>query len=1045
MRKRQFTLIATLALTCLIAFAGEAEWKAHTDAGGAAFRRGDYRTAIVQIRNALEEAEAFGERDPRLAASLGDLGRLYERQGRYSEAEPLVRRALRLIENALGPGHEAVANELTSLAGICWVQRRYAEAEKLYQRSLQIREKALGPDHPDVGTTLNNLALLYHVQGRYAEAEPLYRRTLLIREKVLGPNHPSVANGLDSIAVIYWLEGRYADAEPLYRRSLLIREKALGPDHQDVGKALNNLAGVHRDRGLYATAESLYRRSLQIRERALGSDHPDVGTTLNDLGILYFHQKHYGEAEALLRRSLQIREKVLDPDHSNVGDTLNNLGALYRAQGRYAEAEPLLRRSLQIREKALGAEHPNVGQSLNNLAPLYQAQGLGAEAESLYRRSLSIYEKALGPDHTDVGTTLVNLAYLYNQQKRFDEGLGFARRATKLLAGRFTERDETGGSALLAEQRTRSANFDLHVALLYGARPAEAGAEGFEVAQLARASDTADQVARMAARYATGSDALAQLARARQDAIARLRNLDSRIVQAASRPPKDRNADAEARLRAEAEEAKGALTLLDARIEREFPQYQELTSPKPLALAEAQKLLAESEALVGFLIARDESYVWALKRGVAAFERLALSRKELEAEVTKLRAQLDLKAGVQILEKPFDVAAAHALYRKLFSPIEGVIVGAKDLLIVPDGALTSLPPGVLVTQLPQRPIEHPADHAGVAWLAKKYAITVLPSVSSLRALRAFARGSPGSEPFSGFGNPLLQGSPSDQRGRKVAALFARGAVADVAELRKAYEPLPETADELRAIAATLKAPASALYLGRDATETKVKSVDLSRYRNLAFATHGVMAGEFKGVAEPGLVLTPPEAGTELDDGLLTASEIAQLKLNADWVILSACNTAAADGTPGAEGFSGLAKAFFYAGARSLLVSHWSVGSEAAEFLTTRMFEESARGASKAQALQRSTLALMQRTDKPHFAHPAFWAPFVVVGEGNSGWATTSAPPPIPPSQPAARQAPEVRSPSAPADDPVGKTVEDVKSFFERLLKPAPAQKGGSQQ
>ena len=140
--------------------------------------------------------------------------------------------------------------------------------------------------------------------------------------------------------------------------------------------------------------------------------------------------------------------------------------------------------------------------------------------------------------------------------------------------------------------------------------------------------------------------------------------------------------------------------------------------------------------------------------------------------------------------------------------------------------------------------------------------------------------------------------------------------------------LPETADELKAIAATLKAGTASLHLGESATETRVKSLDLSRSRNLAFATHGLMAGELKGFAEPALVLTPPEEGSELDDGLLTASEIAQLKLNADWVILSACNTAAADGTPGAEGLSGLAKAFFYAGARSLLVSHWAVSSEA---------------------------------------------------------------------------------------------------------------------
>ena len=103
-----------------------------------------------------------------------------------------------------------------------------------------------------------------------------------------------------------------------------------------------------------------------------------------------------------------------------------------------------------------------------------------------------------------------------------------------------------------------------------------------------------------------------------------------------------------------------------------------------------------------------------------------------------------------------------------------------------------------------------------------------------------------------------------------------------------------------------------------------------------------------------------------------------LKLDADWVILSACNTAAPDGTPGAGGFTGLTKAFFYAGARALLVSHWSVESKSAMAITTRMFEETEKGATKSEALRRAMMAL---ADVPETAHPAFWAPFVVVGEG----------------------------------------------------------------
>ena len=200
---------------------------------------------------------------------------------------------------------------------------------------------------------------------------------------------------------------------------------------------------------------------------------------------------------------------------------------------------------------------------------------------------------------------------------------------------------------------------------------------------------------------------------------------------------------------------------------------------------------------------------------------------------------------------------------------------------------------------------------------------------------------------------------------------------------RALQSLPETAEELRALARSLCASDRDVYLGAAATETKVESVYLRPYRTITFATHGLMAGDFEGLAEPALVLTPPPKGNEQDDGLLTASEVSLLKLNADTVILSACNTAVPDGTPGTEGLSGLAKAFFYAGARSLLVSHWSVDSDAAVELTTRAYAamEKAPGMGRAEALRVSMNAIMQR---PRFAHPFFWAPFVVVGEGGAG-------------------------------------------------------------
>lgn len=188
---------------------------------------------------------------------------------------------------------------------------------------------------------------------------------------------------------------------------------------------------------------------------------------------------------------------------------------------------------------------------------------------------------------------------------------------------------------------------------------------------------------------------------------------------------------------------------------------------------------------------------------------------------------------------------------------------------------------------------------------------------------------------------------------------------------------------------SLKADKADLKLGIFASEITVKQTKLDNYHIVYFANHGLVSGEVekfaKVKAEPALALTIPDKPSDLDDGLLTASEVAQLKLNADWVVLSACNTAA-EGNPGAEALSGLARAFFYAGARSLVVSHWEVDSAATVKLMTEMFQGAARDPklSHAEVLQQSMLSMIDNAQSEDDVHPRIWAPFVVVGEPAKG-------------------------------------------------------------
>ncbi len=935
--------------------------------------------------------------DPDIAQSLNNLASLYDDEGRYDEAEPLLKRALAIVEKANGPDDLGVAVALNNLGGLYVAQGRYGAAEPPYQRALAIREKALGPNDSDVAQSLVNLAFLYDNEGRYGEAEPLYQRALAIDQKALGPDHRDLGAIFVDLGVLYYHQGRYGAAEPLFKRALAILEKALGPDHPDVADALNNLASLYEDEGRYGEGEELDRRALAIREKSLGPDHPDLATSLNNLGTLYMDEGRIADAVPLYQRALTIDEKSLGPDHPGVATDLGNLAGLYESAGRDAKAEPLLRRALAIDEKPLGPDHPDVAANLSHLATLYEAEGRFGDAEPLYRRAEAILEKVFGPDHPDVAAGLSNLADLDVDQSRYAEALPLIERAAAIEAGRAGGKEQSKGQK--SELRHNRDVFVQEVAItahLLAAGDKEAPRlqeAGFAALQWSKASDTAAAVAHMAARFAAGSDALGALVRARQDARDRLEAIEKQLLAAASKPPDQRDPATEDRLRSQAAALGRELKSRDAELAAKFPAYAELANPKPVAIAEAQKLLAPDEALLAFALGEKESYVAVVGHDRYDLKIVPVGRQALSDAVKKLRGSLDPTEFADEIElPPFEAGTAYQLYRQLLAPAEAALKDIKRLYVVTDGALESLPLGVLLTQAPAaETLSEPKDLRAAPWLARRYAVSVLPSISSLKALRQFAQASRAAKPFFGIGDPLLKDHlPTGKTGRgggkpvlvpsiAIAAAF-RGDQIDIARLRD-LPSLPETADELETEAKLFKAGADAVMLRQDATVTAVKRADLADRRVVAFATHGLVAGDV-GVGEPGLVMTPPADPTPEDDGLLKASEIAQLKLNADLVILSACNTAASDGTPGAEGFSGLAKAFLYAGARSLLVSHWEVVSSSTVELMTRMsgyLED--KGLGRAEALRLAMLDVMNDEAHPSHAHPLFWAPFVVVGEG----------------------------------------------------------------
>lgn len=508
--------------------------------------------------------------------------------------------------------------------------------------------------------------------------------------------------------------------------------------------------------------------------------------------------------------------------------------------------------------------------------------------------------------------------------------------------------------------------------------------EGFAAAQEGMLSSAGSAIRQIGLRTAAEAGPLADLVRDRQGVEERLREASQAIAKAGA----DRIG-----LAGQIDGLTAELSALDRRLASDFPRYAELTRPRPLTIAEVQALLAPDEALILTFVGDTYTFIWAISPQTSAWQRVNAGQATLAEAVTRLRQTLDPSAmttrGAAALDdqapepatprRPgFDRRLGAMLYSVLLAPLEPVFGASRHVYVVADGPLTSIPFAVFVTGAYDGEDDDPVALRETPWMIRQHALTTLPSVESLGVVKRLPPPAADRPLLAGYGDPAFAGGASVGSVTRGAALVA-GGLADVERLR-ALPPLPATRRELLSIAQTLGADPGGLHLGAEATEAAVKR-GIGPAQVVAFATHGLLSGELQGLAEPALVLTPPSEASKLDDGLLTASEIVDLKLDADWVLLSACNTAGGE-APGAEGLSGLARAFLFAGARSIVVSHWPVRDDAAARLTTgalRAYAET--GVRRAEALQAAMISLMEDPRDPSLAHPSAWAPFVIVGQG----------------------------------------------------------------
>lgn len=884
-------------------------------------------------------------------------------------------------------------------------------------------------------------------EGRPAEGEAHLRRA------VAASADPVIGIRLQQALAGYLDEAQHlADAIDAYRVLLDMQVQHLGPDADDVFQTVEALSWDLGQTGRHHEALALLATTLPRAEavwRATGASETHNGTMeslaagLRYANLLERQADHLGAQGKTSQSDLQfeaanrLRTRYFSRPTHIVARTYNNMAFRQNFQRRYALAEKNARKALEIFEGVFS--QTDVSGSLTyakykyNLAAALLGQGRAEEALPLLRFGVPIQRK-LGPDHPDLVILLTTLSRaIVAAGGDRDEALALAREAAAIarrhrdarLAGGYSGSTPDAASSALTRALAGDATTHDPLSMAYGALMEATSAsidsealrsEMFVAAQDLEQSTAGQAMAEAAARAMAGDGPLGALITRKQQLADRARALNLAVtasILGSDTPGLEEKRTALAEVVSE-------LAAADAELKRAFPAFDELVSPAALSLTDVKARLAADEALVLIVPNGADTYVFAVSPEREVVQVLDGATAPVAGLVARLRCRMDeatclsdadLDAtsdqggkleGIDAFFPRFDRAAAHKLYTTIFRPIEPALGKATRIFVTVAGPLGGLPLPVLITQFD--PAEDKAEAGDAqtlkqsAWLGDRYAFITLPAVSALRIVRPLTDAAGTSRDFLGYGAPRLEGSVGaarsvEQGGRRLTrAALQPIATASPDALRK-LSPLPGTETELKSMAAALDAPPGGLRLGAAATETALKQDGrLASAGIIAFATHGLLPKEVGRGSEPRLVFTPPSTASTMDDGLLTASEAARLSLSAEWLILSACNTAASDGTPGSQSLSGLARAFLHAGAKAMLVSHWRVSDEVTAVLTVETMRLSRTGLPKAEALRQAMIAVRtgSRADgsavpgwKAFWAHPAAWSPFVLVAADGS--------------------------------------------------------------
>lgn len=907
----------------------------------------DGRADLKAYRKTWEDVRAFARTlypadHPRLAVIEGQIGVVSylegDVQGALARSRPIVERLRRA-----GPDYaEALTSALNGEVVFLMTLGLHREAREIAAEVLARRRAQYGETpHRQIAAAYGNLAHAEFEFGNYDIAIENDRRAIA-EAKRLSPPSPNLPLYLANLAVYLGGAGRVEEAMEAAHAAQRDYETLLPADHPTVAQNLNTLARLQLQLGRPAEAEATARRATDIGVAKFG-EMQQTANYLVTLAQALVEQRKVEEGRAIAERAIAILERDLGPDADRTLMARETLAAAMATGGDRAGALAMRTRIADIRQRKFPPHHRDRISGGDRMAA--EALMLGALPQALAAQGDAQALRAATYPADDIGR-LVGEARLGAIEARGGDamaGLRRARTAAEMLERRLMQSRAAGAMRTGQDREARDGfGWALDAALSAGDTDA-----AFAFAQRYIENAAGQAAADAAAREAITDPVVSAALRERQDVAVELQRALDRQLRLAGRGEDMRAIDAERGLLTD------RLAGADARLTVLAPALVAAEREGLVSISDVRAGLRPEEALLVAAAGRAGTALIVVTRDGTISARTEPGREAVEALVRRLRASIAPGSP------GFDFAASAALHEALLPPaIQRAIAGRRRLLIAAGGALSALPFAALA------PAMASPSPGKARWLIRDHAIVQLPGVAVAARSRQFLPASDVAR-FVAVGAPQL--AAADTVSGQVpfrSANLAR----QVAELPS----LPATAPELRALGMALAAPDQTILTGAGATEAAVRGARLSGV--VAFATHGLMAGELDGLEEPALVVTPGGG----DDGLLTASEIMRLRIDADWVVLSACNSA---GGAGADdgGFTGLARAFLHAGGRNLLVSHWAVRDDAAAFLSVETVKRYRTGADPAEALREAMLAMLRAGPMKGSDQPVNWAPFVFVG------------------------------------------------------------------